>query len=57
MAFSDEEIFESMEEDKELPSTCRKGGFGIRDDVAEGSDGRIVHVPTPETPDDPLRSS
>jgi hypothetical protein len=54
MAFKDEEIHEIYEESKRIPSTHRHGFPGKRDDVAEGRTGEPVHVPTPETPDDPF---
>jgi hypothetical protein len=52
MAFRDDEIQEHIEEQKRLPVTHRQGYPGHTDDVAEGTDGNPVHVPTPETPDD-----
>jgi hypothetical protein len=52
MSFKDEDIDSVIEQETRLPSTHRRGYNGARDDVAEGSDGKPTHVPTPETPDD-----
>jgi len=54
MAFKDDEIDALIEQDTRLPSTHREGYArgNARDDVAKGKDGKPVHVPTPETPDD-----
>jgi len=55
MAFKDEDIESLIEQEKRLPSTHRHGGFGgSRDDVAEGTDGRLKKLPTPETPEEPF---
>jgi hypothetical protein len=56
MAFKDEDIESVIEEARRLPATHRHGFRGSRDDVAEGTDGRLKILPTPETPEEPLGS-
>jgi hypothetical protein len=56
MAFSDEEIHDSLAEERRLPNTYRRGWPGKRDDVAVDTDGNFTHVSTPETPEDKFSS-
>lgn len=50
MSYTDDEIESNREEETRLPLTHRRGYGSKTDDVAEGTDGSPIHVPTPETP-------
>ena len=52
MGYENEEIEEERRESTRLPATHGHGFGEWTDDVAGGSDGQPVKVPTPETPNE-----